>query len=191
MYRMLQRGDGEYVALEREAGIAIMAPAWVLDASICRMMTLGQPLVSVAGRMARAKQAHDDLIVSVYRAQADALIIEARAKARLADEYDAAQERGEVAGHGRSKVEQDNVTTASDLGLRRDQIHEARHFRDAEENDPGVIDRTMNDLIDRGEEPTKAASRADIKRVLPRQGRTFFPSDYAKATIRAGPWADG
>lgn len=51
---------------------------------------------------------------------------------RLAEEYDAAQDRGEVAGHGRSKVEADNVTTAADIGLRRDEIHEARKLRDAE-----------------------------------------------------------
>src|SRR5690606_37396050 len=49
-----------------------------------------------AGRIARAKKAHDDVIGAVYRAQADAALIEARAKIRLADEYDAAQERGEV-----------------------------------------------------------------------------------------------
>jgi hypothetical protein len=36
----------------------------------------------------------------VYRAQADALIIEVQAKRRLADEYQAAQARGEVARHG-------------------------------------------------------------------------------------------
>ena len=51
---------------------------------------------------------------------------------RLADEYDAAQQRGEVAGHGRSKVEPYNLTFAADLGLRRDEIHEARQLRDAE-----------------------------------------------------------
>ena len=39
-----------------------------------------------------------------------------------------------MAGHGRSKVEADNVTTASDLGLRRDEIHEARKIRDAEKS---------------------------------------------------------
>lgn len=42
----------------------------------------------------------------------------------LADEYDAAQQRGEVAGHGGGrnfKVGDGNVeTTAADLGLRRD-----------------------------------------------------------------------
>ena len=52
-----------------------------------------------AARLGRAKGAHDDLIAAAYRTQADALEIEALAKRRLADEYDAAQERGEVAKH--------------------------------------------------------------------------------------------
>ena len=53
-----------------------------------------------AGRMAKAKTAHDSLVMEVHRAQAHALAIRARAEMRLAEEYDAAQERGEVAGHG-------------------------------------------------------------------------------------------
>jgi hypothetical protein len=52
---------------------------------------------SAAG-IARAKGAHDDLVSASHRLQGDALKIEARAKYRLAEEYDAAQERGEVAG---------------------------------------------------------------------------------------------
>lgn len=54
----------------------------------------------------------------------DPNLIRARAEMRLAEEYDAAQDRGEVAGHGRSKVEADNVTTAADIGLRRDEIQQ-------------------------------------------------------------------
>ena len=112
-----------------------------------------------AARLSRAKAAHDDLIVAAHRAQADALEIEAAAKRRLADEYDAAQARGEVAGHGRSKVEPANVTTASDLGLRRDQIHDARLIRDAEVADPGLVRRTLDERLERGEEPTRSAVR--------------------------------
>jgi hypothetical protein len=56
-----------------------------------------------AGRLAQAKGAHDELIGAAYRAQADAAIIEAAAKARLTDEYDAAQERGEVWDRGDPK----------------------------------------------------------------------------------------
>lgn len=115
----------------------------------------------LAGRMARAKRAHDDVIGAVYRAQADALLIEARAKARLADEYDAAQERGEVAGSGyRSDlVGDDNEVrkpTASDLGLRRDEIHEARQVRDAEIASPGFLESAVEDRVSMGQEPTKA-----------------------------------
>ena len=100
-----------------------------------------------AARLKSAKAAHDDLVAAAHRAQADALEIEAAAKRRLADEYDAAQARGEVAGHGRSKVEPANVTTAADLGLRRDQIHEARRLRDAEAADPGIVRRTLDQKL--------------------------------------------
>lgn len=121
----------------------------------------------VAGRIARAKDAHDDIIAKVYRAQADALLIEARAKARLADEYDAAQERGEVATDGRPKtVEGDNVlppATAADLGLRRDQIHEAREIRNFEREQPGDLERFVSETAERGEEPTKSKARAHVR----------------------------
>lgn len=52
------------------------------------------------------------------------------AKRRLADEYDAAQERGEVGQEGRPKTVSDGngivPITAADLGLSRKDIHEAR-----------------------------------------------------------------
>jgi hypothetical protein len=64
-------------------------------------------------------------------AQADAIEIEALAKRRLADEYDTAQERGEVAKHGANlrkgpDVPKGNVgkATAADVGLSRKEIHE-------------------------------------------------------------------
>jgi len=117
-----------------------------------------------AGRMARAKDAHDDLIAKVYRAQADALLIESQAKARLADEYDAAQERGEVKRNGgdRSSVEDHNTASSADLGLRRDQIHEARQLRDAEKAEPGLSERALGAMVDRGEEPTRAQLRRSV-----------------------------
>jgi len=40
--------------------------------------------------------------------------------------------RGEVAKRGWERgVDKHNITTAADIGLRRDQIHEARQLRDA------------------------------------------------------------
>jgi hypothetical protein len=51
------------------------------------------------------------------------------AKCRLADEYDAAQERGEVKKHGRRKsdIPNENITPdVTDIGLTSKQVHEAR-----------------------------------------------------------------
>lgn len=119
-----------------------------------------------AARMAKAKQAHDSIIANVHRAQANALAIRARAEMRLAEEYDAAQERGEVSkGGGRPDcVDDPNAVpaTAADLGLRRDEIHEARRLRDAERADPGILSRSIDSLIERGDEPTRAALRREM-----------------------------
>ena len=75
-----------------------------------------------------------------------------RARAR----EDAAQERGEVAGVGGNRGNQfasvagDNVATAADLGLRRDEIHEARKIRDAEAAQPGVVEEAIRQRIEAG-----------------------------------------
>jgi len=138
--------------------------AEVLEAGA--MASFAYDAAKKTGRLAKAKQAHDDLIAAAYRAQADALEIEAAAKRRLADEYDAALERGEVASHGGArnfKVPDGNVEpTAADAGLSRKDIHEARKIRDAEQANPGIVRRTLNDLLARGEEPSKAALRETI-----------------------------
>jgi hypothetical protein len=82
----------------------------------------------------------------VHRAQADALELEAMAKRRLADEYDAAQDRGEVAtaGGDKSKLPEQNFATVSDIGLTHKEIHDARQIRDAEAEDPGIVRRTLD-----------------------------------------------
>lgn len=126
-----------------------------------------------AARLARAKGAHDQLIATAHRAQADALEIEAAAKRRLADEYDAAQERGEVAtqNDGRRPVgvpDGNAKPTVADIGLSRKDIHEARALRDAEAADPGIVRRTLDARLAAGEEPSKAAVRRAVADVLPR-----------------------
>lgn len=70
-----------------------------------------------------------------------ALDLEAMAKRRLADEYDSAQERGEIAkaGGDRSKIPEENFATAEEIGLSHKEIHEARQIRDAEVDDPGIV----------------------------------------------------
>ncbi|MFP1645221.1 MULTISPECIES: hypothetical protein [Rhodobacterales] len=123
---------------------------------------LAYDIAKRVARLKNAKATHDDLVAAAHRAQADALEIEAAAKRRLADEYDAAQARGEVASDGRPKtvVGGNGIpATSTDLGLRRDQIHEARRLRDAEAADPGIVRRTLDAKLERGEEPTRSAVR--------------------------------
>lgn len=140
-----------------------------------------------AARLGKIKNAHDELIAAAYRAQADALEIEAQAKRRLADEYDAAQERGEVAKLGTNQSDlgvlkqNTRMATAADIGLSRKDIHEARIIRDAEKVDPGVIRRTIDAAIAAGEEPSKAKVR---RAVLETARPTATPSPaHGKAAI--------
>lgn len=55
----------------------------------------------------------------------------ARARARLADEYDAAKDRGEVAGEGRPKTSEDaaSLPSAEDLGIDPRLISEGQRER--------------------------------------------------------------
>lgn len=118
-----------------------------------------------AHRLACATKAHDDLQNRIRRVQGEALAIEARAKIRLADEYDAAQERGEVVGRsggGDNTVPERNAATAADLGLSRKTIHEARHLRDGERETPGIVSDVIQREIEEGRAPTRAAVKRAV-----------------------------
>ncbi|WP_430501928.1 hypothetical protein, partial [Escherichia coli] len=81
-----------------------------------------------------------------------------------AEEYDAEKAAGNVAS-GRPKSLDGGETfqpTAKDIGLRHDEIHEARKLRDAEQAEPGLIRRSLDAMIERGEEPTRAALKREI-----------------------------
>lgn len=150
-------------ALVRSAASKLAAAetsAEVLDAR--REATVAYDAAKSAGRMAKAKQAHDEVITAVYRAQADALEIESLAKRRLADEYDAAQDRGEVRANGERSFSAPEKVGPADIGLGPKDIHDARAIRDAEAADPGATRRALDGMIERGEEPTKAALRREI-----------------------------
>ena len=58
--------------------------------------------------------------------------------------------------------------TAADLGLSRKDIHDARLLRDAEDADPGIVRRTLDEKLARGEEPTRAAVRRAAEAKLQR-----------------------
>lgn len=114
----------------------------------------------VAARFARAKQAHDSIMAEVHRSQGHALAIRSRAEMRMAEEYDAAQpEEAKKGGRPKTVPEQNGFPKAADLGISRKDVHEARRLRDAERAEPGIIGRTIESILDRGEEPTSNASR--------------------------------
>jgi hypothetical protein len=120
-----------------------------------------------AARLAAAKGAHDTLVAEAHRAQANALKIEAAAKERLADEYDAAQpEDAAVAGRPKKSVPDENAFSAKAVGLTRKQVHEARQVRDAELAQPGIVRQTLDDKLAAGEEPTRAAVNAAVAKVF-------------------------
>ena len=54
---------------------------------------------------------------------------------------------------GKAVPDGNGLATVSDLGLTRKAIHEARHLRDAEAADPGLIRRTLEARLERREEP--------------------------------------
>jgi hypothetical protein len=141
-----------------KALLAARSSAEVLEAG--RQADVAYSAAKMAGRMAKQTKAHDTVIAAARRAQADALEIEAGAKRRLADEYDSAQQRGEVAKAGNpnySATEQ--LPGPKDVGLTAKLMHDARAIRDAERGDPGIVKRTLDGLIAEGKEPTKAELR--------------------------------
>jgi hypothetical protein len=141
--------------------------AEVLDAR--DMASVAYDMAKKAARFAAARQAHDDLISAIYRARADALTIEAQAKCRLADEYDAAQARGEINSHGGNRKTDDFKFENSKLEeIKPIELHEARLTRDAEVAEPGIIQRTVDAAVAAGEEPTKAKVRRAVKKAAKR-----------------------
>jgi hypothetical protein len=138
--------------------------AEILD--VQRQADIAYTAAKHAARLRDAKDAADTVVAACRKVQADAVIIETQAHCRLADEYDAAQKRGEVRGVGeyqrKANVPNENISpTVTDIGLDRKQIHEARIVRDAEKKKPGVIKQTLEQRLRAGKEPT----RADVRRV--------------------------
>src|SRR5665213_511704 len=78
--------------------------------------------------------------------RADAPNVDAQAKRRLADEYDASQERGEARKRGgNDKVTKlpDGKFGPADVGISDKELHEARAIGDAEKRDPDIVRRTV------------------------------------------------
>ncbi|WP_162939463.1 hypothetical protein [Neorhizobium sp. NCHU2750] len=111
-----------------------------------------------AASFASRVKAGEQLIGKARRMQADALLIESRAKIALADQVDEAQAAGTVATAGRpKKVEGDHHFRLEDVGLSKEQVYEARKLRDAEKHEPGIVERAIQARVEAGVEPSRAA----------------------------------
>lgn len=134
------------------------------------MASLAADVASKTARIAKAKRAHDEVVTAAYRAKADALEIEAQANRRIADEYDAAQKRGEVQKHGsqgRRDISNRNIPSVTEVGLTSKDVMVAREIRDAEQTQPGIVRQALDNVLNSGKEPT----RADIKRAVAKPKR--------------------
>ena len=65
---------------------------------------------------------------------------------RLAEEYDAAKERGELTTRADQNLLPDQKkVSASDIAVTHKDIHEARKLRDAEREEPGIVQRAISE----------------------------------------------
>lgn len=124
----------------------------------------------LAARLTVAKEAHDEILTICHKTMADALMIETQAQCRLADEYDAAQERGEITKHPGPRKQlvpnKNQLFSAAEVGLTRKQVHEARNIRDAEKKKPGAIQKRLNEQLENGKDPTRAEVRRVVNEVI-------------------------
>lgn len=122
-----------------------------------------------AARLETARGAHDKVVAEAHRAQASALMIEAEAKTRLADEYDAAQARGEVGKKGQRTdllPEDKKVPTAEQAGLSRREVMEFRETRDLQANNPAAMTDALSKMLKDGDEPTRAALKRKLAPII-------------------------
>ncbi|KQW63376.1 hypothetical protein ASD02_01785 [Ensifer sp. Root1252] len=134
------------------------------DVIAARMLaTVVYDQAKLASQYAARMNAGERLISKARQLQGDALLIETRAKIRMARDWDAAQAAGVAATAGRkSNVSDGNVLTAADAGLTRKEIHEARKLAAAEERAPGLVERAIQARIEAGLEPSRANLRSAV-----------------------------
>jgi hypothetical protein len=107
------------------------------------------------------------------------LEIEAQAKRRIANEYDAAQAKGEVSKNGGNRGNQhvaripDGNSAKAILGDGANKmLHDARKVRDAEDANPGVIREVLDRLL-ANDETTPIVRNYSTKNQPDRNAGTF------------------
>jgi len=127
------------------------------------MARLAQDAASAALRIAKIRQAKDEVISAVNHAQADAMEIEYKAQRRFAEEYDEAQKQGFVAGQG--NVQNADVSHLADLGVTRQDVHRFREAAAAETAEPGITRRVLDDQLASEQSPNRAGLLRAFKEI--------------------------
>jgi hypothetical protein len=146
------------LAAPERAGASLPA---LIDAAAARL-TAARTSAEVLEAKAAAEMAlHLARVVkAANETHGDCLRIITRAESRMADEVDAAQERGELARFGQHG---EAVQTSDSLGLDRRRLAEWRSVRDA---GPDVVEAAIAEALQDGRAPTKA----DVARHTGRRG---------------------
>ncbi|MFK0384969.1 SAM-dependent methyltransferase [Agrobacterium sp. NPDC090273] len=144
-----------------ERARALLDEGDIINARIVASVAYNQ--AKTAAQFAEQIGATEKLVAKARRMQADALLIEARAKILIADKWDEAQAAGQASVGGRPKTVPDgNGFTSNDTGLSRKEIHDARKLAAAEHREPGIVERAIQARLAAGLEPTKANLRAAV-----------------------------
>ena len=134
---------------------------------------IAQDAAARVEHLARAQKASDDIVEACRQGQIGFFGIRVRAECVLADEYDAAQERGEVAGKNFkgnqwSVPNENGPSSAADAGISRKRVHEARLVRDVEKLKPGGLVKALQRKLKTRERLTLASA---MRAVVPKSAR--------------------
>ena len=164
----------EIVPCSDLAGLVMRARTLLDDGDVAAARLLADAAYGQAATAASAAgkiKASAALVAKAHRLQGDALLIEAQARMRIADEWDNAEANGQISRGGRpakdhadgeKPVSGGNGFTAADTGLSRKQISEARQLRNAERKSPGIAERAIAARLQQGLAPTKANLRVAV-----------------------------
>ncbi|MBZ5760261.1 SAM-dependent methyltransferase [Rhizobium sp. VS19-DR104.2] len=102
------------------------------------------------------------LIAKARQLQGDALLIETRAKIRIAAAWDEAQAEGKALKGRPKSISDENTFTQAEAGVSAKDIHDARKLAEAEIKAPGIVERAIQARLMAGLEPSRANLRAAV-----------------------------
>ncbi|PST62633.1 SAM-dependent methyltransferase [Rhizobium sp. SEMIA4064] len=160
MPEIVSVADASGLVATVERARALLDEGDIVNARIVASVAYAQ--AKTAAQFAEQIGATEKLIAKARRMQADALLIETRAKILIADKWDEAQSAGRTFKGRPKSVPNENAFTADQAGLSRKEIHEARKYAAAEQREPGIVERAIQARISAGLAPTRANLRAAV-----------------------------